>query len=87
MPRRRGTAKLLDLTRAPGRVASAMAIDRAVDGIDLCVEGPLWLATGDQPVGRIRKSRRIGISREAHRLRRFYERGNPHVSGPKHLSP
>jgi len=87
MQRRRGTTKLLDLTRGPGRVASAMAIDRAVDGIDLCVEGPLWLASGDLAVGRIRKSRRIGISREAHRLRRFYERGNPHVSGPKHLSP
>jgi len=87
MQKRRGTTKLLDLTRGPGRVAGAMAIDRAVDGIDLCAEGPLWLATTDTAVGSIRKSRRIGISREAHRLRRFYERGNPHVSGPRRLSP
>ena len=87
MQQRRGTTKLFDLARGPGRVASAMAIDRAVDGIDLCVAGPLWLATGDLAVGSVRKSRRIGISREAHRLRRFYERGNPHVSGPRRLSP
>ncbi len=86
MQRRRGTARLLDLARGPGRVAAAMAIDRAIDGIDLCVAGPLWLADGD-PAAAIRKSRRIGISREAHRLRRFYERGNPHVSGPRRLSP
>jgi len=87
MQRRRGVTKLLDLARGPGRVAAAMAIDRAVDGIDLCKEGPLWIAIGDLTVGGIRKSRRIGISREAHRLRRFYERGNPHVSGPRRLSP
>ena len=87
MQERRGTTRLLDLARGPGRVASAMAIDRAVDGIDLCADGPLWLAANDLPIGSIRKSRRIGISREAHRLRRFYERGNPHVSGPRRLSP
>ena len=33
----------------------------------------------------IRKTVRIGITRDAHRLLRFYERGNPHVSGPKNL--
>lgn len=87
MQRRRGVAKLTDLARGPGRVAAAMAIDRGLDGIDLSREGPLWLALAELPTGAIRKSRRIGISREAHRLRRFYERGNPHVSGPRRLSP
>jgi DNA-3-methyladenine glycosylase len=33
----------------------------------------------------IRKSKRIGITRAAHRLLRFYERGNPFVSGPARL--
>ena len=33
----------------------------------------------------IRTSKRIGITRAAHRLLRFYERGNPFVSGPARL--
>jgi 3-methyladenine DNA glycosylase Mpg len=28
---------------------------------------------------------RIGLTRNIDRLWRFYERGNPHVSGPKRL--
>lgn len=87
MQHRRGRAKVTDLARGPGRLAAALAIDRALDGIDLCRKGPLWLAIGDFPVAAVGTSRRIGISREAHRLRRFYERGNPHVSGPRRLSP
>ncbi len=87
MRRRRAGAKPVDLARGPGRLAAALAIDRALDGIDLCRKGPLWLAAGAAENGAIGKSRRIGISREAHRLRRFYERGNPHVSGARRLSP
>ena len=85
MGHRRPGAKPVDLARGPGRLAAALAIDRGLDGIDLCRKGPLWLAAGE--AGRIGKSVRIGISREAHRLRRFYERGNPHVSGARRLSP
>lgn len=87
MQRRRGVAKLTDLARGPGRLAVSMAIDRSLDGVELCNGGPLWLAAADRPAGLIGKSRRIGLSREAHRLRRFYERGNPYVSGPRRLSP
>jgi DNA-3-methyladenine glycosylase len=91
----RKTTRLLDLTRGPGRLASAFQIDRRLDGLDLCAPGPLWLGTlhpsSSRPPARIAEnnrlgiSARIGITRAAHRLLRFYERGNPFVSGPSRL--
>jgi DNA-3-methyladenine glycosylase len=90
----RQTARIHDLTRGPGRLAQALQIDRSLDGVDLCAPGPLWLgalATPRLPQngGRtpllVRKSTRIGITRAAHRLLRFYEPGNPFVSGPTRL--
>jgi DNA-3-methyladenine glycosylase len=86
MERRRGTRRELDLTRGPGRLAQALGIDFEQDGLDLCARGPLWLAAGAQPAGRIGKSVRIGLTREAHRLLRFFERGSPYVSGPRRLN-
>jgi DNA-3-methyladenine glycosylase len=85
MRTRRGLHRLTDLTRGPGRLAEAMAIDRSLDGVDLCKRSPLWLGTAVRPAGRIGTSVRIGISKEMHRPLRFYEAGNPHVSGPKAL--
>jgi DNA-3-methyladenine glycosylase len=85
MQRRRGTTRLVDLTRGPGRLADAMRVTRRLDGMDLCGDGPLWLGTAAKRAGTIGVSVRIGITREAHRLLRFYERGNPFVSGPRHL--
>ena len=43
MMRHRGTSRILDLARGPGRLAAAMRIDRRCDGADLCAGGPLWL--------------------------------------------
>jgi DNA-3-methyladenine glycosylase len=85
MHRHRRTDNFLDLTRGPGRLASALRIDKRYDGIDLCTPGPLWLGEAVRPAGEIGVSVRIGISRELHRLLRFYERGNAHVSGPRRL--
>jgi len=82
---RRRVHRLADLARGPGRLAEAMAVDRRLDGIDLCARGPLWLATEVRPPGHIATSARIGISKETTRLLRFYEAGNPHVSGPSAL--
>jgi DNA-3-methyladenine glycosylase len=100
MKRRRGTVRFLDLTRGPGRLAAAFKIDKRYDGLDLCVAGPIWLGTDTQKGSRKsgiggRKNRparigvsvRIGINRETRRPWRFYERGNPFVSGPKWFSP
>jgi DNA-3-methyladenine glycosylase len=62
-----------------------MQVDLSQDGTDLCGRGPLWLAASAQGIGEIGKSVRIGITRDAERLLRFYERGNPHVSGAQKL--
>src|SRR5882757_6559240 len=48
MQQNRGTSRVRDLTRGPGRLCAALAIDRSLDGIDLCQAGPLWLGTDDQ---------------------------------------
>ena len=83
MQRHRRTIRLLDLTRGPGRLAAAFQIDRRHDGLDLCAPGSLWLGETSHPIGPIGKTVRIGITRAADQLLRFYERGNPFVSGPK----
>ena len=87
MQHNRGVEPLRDLARGPGRLAAALRIDRSLDGLDLCHKGPLWLARDDHKPGKIGRSVRIGISKEAHRLLRFYLRGSPFVSGPKSLNP
>jgi DNA-3-methyladenine glycosylase len=85
MKQRRGSDRLVDLARGPGRLATAMAIDRSLDGADLCASGPLWLAAGSAAAPVIGESVRIGITREVDRLLRFYVRRSPFVSGPKRL--
>lgn len=82
---RRKTSVVRDLCRGPGRLAQAMAIDRRLDGRYLPEDGELWLAQG--AVASVGSSRRIGITKAAHRRLRFYERGSPFISGPKALSP
>jgi DNA-3-methyladenine glycosylase len=81
----RGIERLRDLARGPGRLTAALRVDRRLDGLDLCREGPLWLGRGDHEPGEIGQSIRIGISRDANRLLRFYLRENPFVSGPRSL--
>ena len=78
---RRGVRRDVDLARGPGRLASALDIDRRFNGLDLCSNGPLWLGAAVRPPGRIGRSRRIGISRETERKLRFFERDNAYVSG------
>jgi DNA-3-methyladenine glycosylase len=85
MQRSRGRAVLLDLARGPGRLAQAMQIDFSQDGLDLCAAGPLWLAASARETGAIGKSVRIGLTRNVDLKLRFYERGNPYVSGPTRL--
>ena len=89
MQSHRKTQRLTELTRGPGRLATALQIDRRYDGVDLCLPGPLWLgklaSKGARATSRFAKTVRIGITKATNRLFRFYEPGNPYVSGPKRL--
>jgi DNA-3-methyladenine glycosylase len=87
MQLRRPGARPNQLAAGPGRLATALGIGRQFDGQDLCGPGPLWLAGPVRKTARtsIGVSERIGITKDAHRLLRFYERGHPSVSGPKRL--
>lgn len=85
MQRYRHTKDLVNLTSGPGRLAEAFGINRKFDGLDLVGGSKLWLGTAIRPAGKLVTSVRIGITKEAHRPLRFYERGNRFVSGPKSL--
>jgi DNA-3-methyladenine glycosylase len=85
MQRHRGTERMVDLARGPGRLAAALDIDRRYDGIDLCAPGALWLGAALRTVRPVGRSIRIGISREIERKLRYFERDNAYVSGPRRL--
>jgi DNA-3-methyladenine glycosylase len=83
MKRLRKTDKLTDLARGPGRLAAALQIDKRLDGVDLCANGPLWLGTAVRETTYVSQTVRIGITREVGRQLRFFEAGSPFVSGPR----
>jgi DNA-3-methyladenine glycosylase len=82
---RGGNGAVHELARGPGRLCSALGVDLRHDGLDLCEHQALFLADAVRPAGPIGESVRIGISKEAERVLRFYERGNRCVSGPTRL--
>jgi DNA-3-methyladenine glycosylase len=86
MERNRGSENPQQLTRGPGRLSHALQIDRRLDGIDLCRAGPLWLACDDHQQMEVGNSVRIGLSRGAELMLRFYLRGSRFVSGPSALN-
>jgi DNA-3-methyladenine glycosylase len=95
MRQHRNAMPLLELTRGPGRLAAALRIDKSLDGLDLFSKGPLWLGVAKCPKSNgggpanfeipVATTVRIGITHAAEQPFRFYERGNPFVSGPKRL--
>lgn len=86
MQANRGTEKPRDLARGPGRLCQALQIGPWADGLDLCAEGPLWLGRDEVDPGEIGLSVRIGITKDADRLLRFYVRGSPFISGTRALN-
>jgi DNA-3-methyladenine glycosylase len=60
-------------------------VDFTLDGLDMCAAGPLWLGDDGAAVPAIGESVRIGITKEADRVLRFYVPGSRFVSGPARL--
>ncbi len=90
---RRGVDDLYDLTSGPARLAQAMAIDRSMDGADLCdseigisAAAPSGCASGDDgetEAARVVAAPRVGLSRDGGQLWRFCLEGCRFVSRPR----
>ncbi len=81
MAERRGHVRGYDLTRGPGKLCQALAIDLRLDGWDLTRGSRLWIA--DHPDARgvtFSKSRRIGLGKAKDLLLRFFITGNQYAS-------
>lgn len=78
----RRTTVVRDLARGPGRLAQALALDRSLEGTDLCAPGPLFLSDPGEPAPEIHVSRRIGITQATELPLRFSIVGDRFVSGP-----
>jgi DNA-3-methyladenine glycosylase len=76
------------LTSGPGRLAEAFGITRARDnGKDLtCVKSDLFLADDGFPAPRVLTTKRIGITKAAHKPLRYVIADNRFVSGPRRLN-
>ena len=83
---RQGKERDTDVARGPGRLARAMRVTLLHDGADLCGSGPLFLAAPMRASGPVGVSTRIGITKDAERPLRFFERGNVFVSGLRRLN-
>jgi DNA-3-methyladenine glycosylase len=81
--RRPGGSRERDLARGPGRLCQALAIDRTLDGTDVCAAGSA-LGIGPRPAGsapaEISTGPRVGISRAADWPLRFWLAGDRYVS-------
>ena len=86
MRRRRGIDDIYRLTKGPGCLAQAFDIDLKLDGAPYAAGNALWLADDGSGTPEIRRSVRIGITRNAEKPWRFYMPGNRWVSGPAKLN-
>jgi DNA-3-methyladenine glycosylase len=80
---RRAAAKSSrDLARGPARLAQALGIDKACDGLDVCDGGSPLRFTPGPPVPKrlIKRGPRVGLAQAADRPWRFWLDGEPTVS-------
>lgn len=70
----------VNVTNGPGKVCAAMGIDRGYSGHDLS-SGPIELIKRVAvPADQIVATTRVGITKAADEVARFYLQGNPYVS-------
>jgi DNA-3-methyladenine glycosylase len=86
MQRWRGQERLLDLARGPGRLTSALQVDRRHDGMNLFTPGQLWIGDDGHKIEDIGASVRIGITKAAAERLRYFVRESRFVSGPRSLN-
>ena len=79
MARRRGVKDRRQIANGPGKLTSALRIDRSFNGEDLVDSQRLFVESGPAP-GRVRTTERVGISRGTERRWRFYAAGSEFVS-------
>jgi DNA-3-methyladenine glycosylase len=87
MRKHRPVAHDRQLTNGPGKLCTALGIDRTVDGADLCdAQSPLWIGRNPEhkklllDKGPMITTTRIGITKAAHLPLRFYLKGSAWVS-------
>ena len=85
MPKPAG-GRLRDLARGPGRLTSALQVNRGHDGLDLCAPGPLWLGSDGTEVESIGESVRIGLTKGADARLRYFVAGSDYLSGSRRLN-
>jgi DNA-3-methyladenine glycosylase len=84
-PSRKG-GRVRDLARGPGRLTAALQVDRRYDGIDLFRRGPLWIGSDGAPVTAVGQSVRIGLTKGADAVLRYFIAGNEYLSGARRLN-
>ena len=81
----RGGVADRDLARGPGRLCMALDVGPPLNGLPLDPGGPLWIATDGAAQPEIGESTRIGLTKAADVLHRFYARGSRYTSVPRAL--
>jgi DNA-3-methyladenine glycosylase len=86
---RRPGSSVRDLARGPARLTKALAIDRALDGVDVTAAGsPLRVLAGHEvEEGLVRCGPRVGIAQAADRPWRMWIAGEPSVSAYRAHAP
>ncbi|HEY2145401.1 MAG TPA: DNA-3-methyladenine glycosylase, partial [Steroidobacteraceae bacterium] len=86
MQRNAGRTKTNDLARGPGRLTTALKVDRRHDGVELFSANELWIGTDGHLGIKVERSVRIGITKAADQRLRYFIAGSRHLSGPRTLN-